>query len=82
MAGYVRGIFHLSVYRWLVTITTTGTCLLCFIPNQYHLFYRLDNGKYLVVIVKRALTGNYFSTMYSTGNAIRNTHKSLKEIKL
>ncbi len=50
--------------------------------HQYHLFYRLDNGKYLVVIVKKADTGNYFSSMYSTGNFIRNSHKDLKEIKL
>ena len=49
--------------------------------NQYHLFYRLDNRKYLVVVVKKTLTGNYFSTMYSTGNSIRNAHKSLGEIK-
>jgi len=50
--------------------------------HQYHLFYRLDNGKYLVVIVKRADTGNYFSSMYSTGASIRNSHNDLKEIKL
>lgn len=49
--------------------------------HQYHLFYRLDNRKYLVVIVKKTPTGNYFSTMYSTGNTIRNSHKTLKEIK-
>ncbi len=49
--------------------------------HQYHLFYRLDNGRYLVVIIKKTLTGNYFSTMYSTGDSIRNAHKSLKEIK-
>lgn len=50
--------------------------------NEYHLFYRLDNEKYLVVIVKKTLTGNYFSTMYSTGTSIRNAHKDLKEVKL
>jgi hypothetical protein len=50
--------------------------------HQYYLFYRLDNGKYLVVIVKKTETGNYFSSMYSTGNLIRNSHKDLKEIKL
>ena len=49
--------------------------------SQYHLFYRLDNGKYLVVIIKRTSTGNYFSTMYGTGDSVRNTHKGLKEIK-
>lgn len=50
-------------------------------PHQYHLFYRLDNGRYLVVIVKKAESGNYFSTMYSTGDTIRKKHKKLKEIK-
>lgn len=50
--------------------------------HQYHIFYRLDNRRYLVVIVKRAPTGNYFSTMYSTGHSIRNGHKNLKEVKL
>ena len=50
--------------------------------SHYHLFYRLDNRRYLVVIVKKTPTGNYFSSMYSTGNSIRNSHKGLKEIKL
>jgi len=50
--------------------------------HQYHIFYRLDNRRYLVVIVKKAPTGNYFSTMYSTGTSIRNSHNSLTEIKL
>ena len=50
--------------------------------HQYYLFYRLDNRKYLVVIVKQKNTGNYFSSMYSTGDSIRNAHKDLKEVKL
>lgn len=49
--------------------------------HQYLLFYRLDNRKHLVVIVKQTVTGNYFSSMYSTGNSIRNSHKGLKEVK-
>jgi hypothetical protein len=49
--------------------------------HQYHLFYRLDKCRYLVVIVKKAESGNYFSTMYSTGDSIRKKHKGLKEIK-
>jgi len=49
--------------------------------QQYHLFYRLDNQRYLVVIIKQTDTGNYFSSMYSTGSTIRNSHKNLKEIK-
>jgi len=49
--------------------------------SQYHLFYRLDNRRYLVVIVKKTPTGCYFSSMYSTGSSIRNSHKDLKEVK-
>lgn len=49
--------------------------------HQYHLFYRLDNQRYLVVVIKQTNTGNYFSSMYSTGNSIRNSHKDLKEVK-
>ena len=50
--------------------------------HEHHIFYRLDNQKYLVVIVKKTDTGNYFSTMYSTGKTIRNKHNHLKEIKI
>ncbi len=50
--------------------------------HQYYLFYRLDNQKYLVVIIKKTETGNYFSSMYSTGSSIRNSHRELKEIKI
>ncbi len=49
--------------------------------HHYYLFYRLDNRRYLVVIVKQTHSGNYFSSMYSTGNSIRNSHKDLKEVK-
>ncbi len=50
-------------------------------PHQYFLFYRLDNGQYLVVVVKKIESGSYFSTMYSTGDTIRPKHKKLKEVK-
>jgi hypothetical protein len=50
-------------------------------PHQYLLFYRLDSGQYLVVVVKQLESGNYFSTMYSTGDTIRPKHKKLKEVK-
>lgn len=51
-------------------------------PRLYHIFYHLDHRKYLVVVVKKSDSGNYFSTIYSTGSAIRNKHKKLKEVKL
>lgn len=50
-------------------------------PHQYFLFYRLDNGQYLVVVIKKIASGSYFSTMYSTGDTIRPKHKNLKEVK-
>ena len=48
----------------------------------YHLFYRLENQRYLVVIVKKSVSGNYFCTAYPTGKAIRNKHGKLKKVKL
>jgi hypothetical protein len=48
----------------------------------YHLFYRLENGKYLVAVIKKAKTGVFFSTLYPTGSSIRNKHKKLRKVKL
>jgi hypothetical protein len=48
----------------------------------YHFFYRLENKRYLVVIVKKSPSGNYFCTAYPTGKSIRNKHKKLKKVKL
>ena len=48
----------------------------------YHLFYRLENKRYLVAIVKKSPSGNFFCTAYPTGKSIRNKHKNLKKVKL
>ena len=48
----------------------------------YHLFYRLENKRYLVAIIKKSISGNYFCTAYPTGTTIRNKHKKLKKVKL
>ncbi len=50
--------------------------------HLYHLFYRLENKRYLVAIVKKSATGNYFCTAYPTGKSIRNKHKKLKKVKI
>ena len=50
--------------------------------HLYHLFYRLENQRYLVVIVKKAPSGNYFCTAYPTGKSIRGKHKKLKKVKI
>lgn len=50
--------------------------------HTYHLFYRLETGRFVVVIVKKQAKGTYFSSIYSTGKVIRNKHKKLKRVKL
>jgi hypothetical protein len=51
-------------------------------PRQYNLFYRLDNGKYLVAVVKKTDEGSFLASMYPTGSSIRNKHKKMKRVKL
>ena len=48
----------------------------------YHLFYRLENGKYLVAVIKKSKTGVFFSTIYPTGKTIRKKHKNLRKVRL
>ena len=50
-------------------------------PQTYHMFYKLENGRYICAVVKAASSGHYFASMYSTGKTIRNSHKKLKELK-
>mgnify|MGYP006446295313 CR=1 FL=1 len=50
--------------------------------HLYHLFYKLQNEKYLVAVIKKSESGTYFSTMYPTGKHIRNKHKELKKVKI
>jgi len=50
--------------------------------NLYHLFYRLENKKFIVVVVKRSESGSFLSTIYPTGKDIRNKHKKFKKVKL
>jgi hypothetical protein len=51
-------------------------------PREYHIFYRLNDGRYLSAIVKRTDQGSFFCSMYSTGKSIRAKHKKLKRLKL
>lgn len=50
--------------------------------HTYLMFYRLESGGYVVVIVKRKEEGTFFSAIYSTGKDIRKKHKKLKRVKL
>jgi hypothetical protein len=50
--------------------------------KEYHLFYKLDDGGHLVVIVKVKDSESLFSSVYPTGKSIRNPHKKLKKVKI
>ncbi len=47
----------------------------------YHLFYKIETGQYLVVVLKSVDSKIFFSTIYPTGSKIRSPHKKLKRIK-
>lgn len=47
----------------------------------YHLFYRLEDKRYLVVVIKEVENEWFFSSIYSTGEKIRHKHKKLKRLK-
>lgn len=51
-------------------------------PRLYNLFYRLENGKYLVAVIKKTSDGSFLASMYPTGSQIRNKHKRMKRVKL
>ncbi len=50
--------------------------------KEYDFFYRLENGKFLVAVVKIKKDGAYLSSMYPTGKKHRNKHKGFKRIKI
>lgn len=50
--------------------------------REYDFFYRLETGKFIVVIVKIVSDGAYLSSMYPTGKKHRTKHKKFKKVKL
>jgi hypothetical protein len=50
--------------------------------QEYLLFYKLDDGGHLVVVIKVKDNESLFSTIYPTGKDLRNPHKKLKRIKI
>ena len=49
-------------------------------PTQYRMFYRLENKRFIVAVIKVTATGHYFASMYPTGSTIRNAHKKLRRL--
>lgn len=51
-------------------------------PHEYRMFYRLEDGRYILVVVKKTTEGAFFASMYSTGKTIRSKHKKMKRLKI
>ena len=49
-------------------------------PHEYRLFYRLDDGRYLLAVVKRTAAGSFFASMYPTGRRIRPSHRRFHRV--
>ena len=50
--------------------------------KEYHLFYRIFEKRYILAIVKVIENGAFFTSMYTTGEDIRNSHKKFKKWKI
>lgn len=51
-------------------------------PQVYHLFYKLESGRYLLAVIKLLNDGNYLASMYPTGKKIRALHKKMRRLKI
>lgn len=50
--------------------------------KQYKFFYRIENLKYIVAVIKIIYEGTFFASMYPTGLKIRNKHLKMKKIEI
>ena len=49
-------------------------------PREYRLFYRLEDGRYLLAVVKVTPEGAFFASLYPTGRKIRPSHRRFRRI--
>jgi hypothetical protein len=49
-------------------------------PHEYRLFYRLDDGRYLLAVVKLTSAGAFFASLYPTGKKIRPSHGRFRRV--
>ncbi len=49
-------------------------------PRQYRLFYRLEDGRYLLAVVKVTTEGAFFASLYPTGRRIRPSHRHFRQV--
>lgn len=48
--------------------------------HEYRMFYRLDDGRYLLAVVKVTARGAFFASLYPTGRRVRPSHRRFKRI--
>jgi hypothetical protein len=49
-------------------------------PREYRLFYRLEDGRYILAVVKVVNNGAYFASLYPTGRRIRTAHRKFRRV--
>lgn len=49
-------------------------------PHEYRMFYRLEDGRYLLAVVKVTPRGTFFASLYPTGRRIRPSHRRFRRI--
>jgi hypothetical protein len=49
-------------------------------PREYRLFYRLEDGRYILAVVKIIPEGAFFASMYPTGRHLRSSHRRFRRV--
>lgn len=49
-------------------------------PHEYRMFYRLEDGRYLLAVVKLTPVGSFFASIYPTGRKVRPSHRRFKKV--
>ena len=49
-------------------------------PREYRLFYRLEDGRYILAVVKVIPEGAFFASMYPTGRHVRGSHRRFRRV--
>jgi hypothetical protein len=50
-------------------------------PHEYRMFYRLEDGRYLLAVVKVTPDGAFFASMYPTGRRMRGAHRHMRRLR-
>jgi hypothetical protein len=49
-------------------------------PREYRLFYRLEDGRYILAVVKVVAQRAFFASMYPTGRRVRGSHRKFRRL--